>query len=215
MGANWPAFLRPAKPYGLAILFGVLGALVFGLGVLAGWMWVDDQPPHFGVEVARATLTLGSGLILGGAVKVALDHYQQAQDKGEQARQSRRQLVGELRDVRQRTASAQLMIMAQKSTEAYAEQMSVLIDCRVVLLKLKHTMELLGGDISDNDPRAAELDHMADYLAALSDEYGTTTSISMIVNATIALSSRTASTSGPPLELTSRSIRFPPNRSGT
>ena len=63
------------------------------------------------------------------------------------------------------------MIKAHKSTEAYAEQMSVLIDCRVALLKLKHTMELLRGSTSRADPREACLDGMADYLAALSDEY--------------------------------------------
>ena len=121
-----------------------LGALVFGLGAWREWDRIDDEPPHFGMEVGRAALRLGSGLILGGAVKVTLDHYQQSQEKCEQARQARRQLVEELRDVRQRTASATMsMIKAHKSTEAYAEQMSVLIDCRVVLLKLKHTMELL------------------------------------------------------------------------
>ena len=165
------SFLTRARPYGLAILFGALGALVFGLGALAGWIWIGHEPPHFGVEVGRAALTLGSGLILGGAVKVTLDHYQQSQEKCEQARQSRRQLVEELRNVRQRTASARLMIKAHKSTEAYAEQMSVLIDCRVALLKLKHTMELLRGRTSRADPREACLDGMADYLAALSDEY--------------------------------------------
>ena len=37
---------------------------------------------------------------LGGAVKVALDRYQQSQEKNEQARQTRRQLVEELCDVR-------------------------------------------------------------------------------------------------------------------
>lgn len=171
MGVNRSAFVGRVKPYGLAILFCALGAAVFVVGVLAGLLWVDYQPPHFGVEVARAALTLGSGLILGGGVKVALDHYQQAQDKSEQARQARRQLVEELRDVRWRTASARLMIKAHKSTEAYAEQMSVLIDCRVVLLKLKHTMELLRGTTDPTDPRAACLDGMADYLAALCDEY--------------------------------------------
>jgi len=165
------SFITRARPYGLAILLVALGALVFGLGAFAGWIWIDVQPQHFGVEVARAALTLGSGLILGGAVKVALDHYQQSQEKSEQAAQAHRQLVEELRDVRRRAASARLMIKAHKSTQAYAEQMSVLIDCRVALLKLKHTMELLRGSTSRGDPREACLDGMADYLAALSDEY--------------------------------------------
>lgn len=129
------------------------------------------SPPHFGIDVARAALTLGSGLILGGAVKVALDHYQQSQEKREQGREARQQLVEELRDVRQRAEGARLMIKAHKTTESYAEQMSVLIDCHVTLLKLKHTLELLRGSTSGTDPRETCLDGIAAYLATLYDEY--------------------------------------------
>jgi hypothetical protein len=104
-------------------------------------------------------------------VTVALDHYQQSQEKGEHDRTARQQLVEELREVRQQTESARRMIKAHKTTEAYAEQMSVLIDCHVTLLKLKHTMDLLRGSASADDPREACRDGMADYLNTLRDEY--------------------------------------------
>jgi hypothetical protein len=61
------------------------------------------------------------------------------------------------------------MIQAHRSADAYAAQMSVLIDCRVRLLKVEYTMDLLRG--SGADPRDASLAGMMRYLRELQEEF--------------------------------------------
>jgi hypothetical protein len=74
MGVRRSSVIRWTKSYGLALVLFAAGVLFLGIGVGLGIAFIHRQP-HFGVDIARAALTLGSGLILGGAVKAALDHY--------------------------------------------------------------------------------------------------------------------------------------------
>lgn len=55
---------------------------------------------HFGRELGQALLTLGSGFIFSGAVKVLLDQYQETQKKELEAHEVRERLLGDLRDVK-------------------------------------------------------------------------------------------------------------------
>lgn len=168
MGVRRSSVIMWTKSYGLALVLAAVGVLLLGIGIGLGSAFIHRQP-HFGVDIARAALTLGSGLILGGAVKAALDHYQQSQASLEQDRESRRQLVEDLRDIHERTECARQMIQAHRSADAYAAQMSVLIDCQVRLLKVENTMDLLRGNGAD--PRDASLTSMMRYLRELQEEF--------------------------------------------
>jgi hypothetical protein len=161
-----------AKGYSLAIVLFVAGAIVFGLGAVIGSRFNGQPQPHFGLDIARAILTLGSGLILGGAVKVMLDGLQAAQKERQDEHELRERLLAELRDVHDRAENARLMIAAQRSAEAYNEQMRALIGCQVVLLKIKRTLDLRPGSTREVDRDGVSLASMIGYLRALQDEYG-------------------------------------------
>ncbi len=67
--------------YKFAIALFAVGVAVGVGGALFGFDFYRKSPQHFGVEVGKTVLALGTGLILGGALKVTLDLYQAAQQK--------------------------------------------------------------------------------------------------------------------------------------
>src|SRR3954447_26273749 len=70
--------------YGLAAILTCIGVAVCATGVLIGVPLDAQNPNKFDLELAKALLTLGTGLILGGAVKVLLDQFQYAQKTREE-----------------------------------------------------------------------------------------------------------------------------------
>jgi hypothetical protein len=163
--------LESAKPYALAIALFVAGAAIVGVGAGLGFSVDDEASPGFSLELAKAMVTLGSGLILGGAVKVLLDRYQEAQKDRAEDHELRERLLADLRGVHDRTESARLMVKAHRSAKTYGEQMRDLIGCQVVLLKVKRTLDLRPGSTRDLDPEGDCLEEMAGYLRALQNEY--------------------------------------------
>jgi hypothetical protein len=148
------------------------------LGAVLGLMW--DQA-RFGPDVAKAVLGLGSGLILGGALKYLLDRYQEDQKKREVEHELREQkreedhevrerLLGDLRDVYDRTERARLMINAHRSAQAYDAQMRELIGCQAALLKVKRTLDLRP-DLRNVVKNAECLQEVIGYLRALQSEF--------------------------------------------
>jgi hypothetical protein len=161
------------RPYGLAIALFVAGLAVVGLGAILGFASDNEPQPHFGLELAKGALTLGSGLILGGAVKVLLDRYQQALKERQDEHELRERLLGDLRNVHDRTESTRLMVNAHRSAQIYGDQMGDLIGCQVTLLKIKRSLDLRLGSNRRVDPEAVCLETMISYLRALQHEYET------------------------------------------
>jgi hypothetical protein len=174
--------VRSLRSYRLVIGLMLAGETAFGLAIVLGYSLLDKPQPHFGTEVAKATLALGTGLILGGALKAMLDRYQEVQKQRaedhervqkqrEEDDELRERLLAELRDVHDRAEGARLMIAAHKSVETYAAQMRSLIGCQVVLLKVKRTLELRPDSTRGVDQGGMCLANMIGYLRALLDEY--------------------------------------------
>jgi hypothetical protein len=160
-----------AKRYRLAIALFAVGATVAVIGGVLGYLVARQPSPPFTLELAKATLTLGSGLILGGALKVLLDQYQVAQKEHEEAHELQERLLGDIRGVYDQTERARLTIRAQGSATTYDEQMQMLIGCQAVLLKFKRSLELRWSSLNYVDPGAKRLTQMIGYLRALQDEY--------------------------------------------
>jgi hypothetical protein len=55
--------------------------------------------PHFGPEAAKAVVTLGIGLILGGALKVLLDTYQNELKQREEEHELRERLLAPISEM--------------------------------------------------------------------------------------------------------------------
>jgi hypothetical protein len=159
----------------------LIGAGVGAIGVIIGVGLDGQNPDKFELELTKALLTLGTGLILGGAVKVVLDQLQNAQrvraeDQArratqlaeEQARHER--LLGDLRHVHDRAENVRLMVAAQRSAKTYGDHMRALIGCQVVLLKVKRTLDVSrpGGASQATDDH---LKQMVGYLRALQYEF--------------------------------------------
>jgi hypothetical protein len=160
-----------AKRYALACGLFAAGLAVIALGCLLGWCFNRHPQPNFGLDIAKATLTLGSGFILSGAVKVMLDRYQQTQKDRQEDHELRERLLADLRGVYDRAETARLMVAAHRSAEAYGEQMRGLIGCHVVLLKVRRTLDLRPGSTRSVDTKGECLADMVGYLQVLQDEY--------------------------------------------
>jgi hypothetical protein len=156
--------------YGLAAGLFIAGSCLFAAGALAGYSLNARTPDKFGLELAKALLTLGSGLILGGAVKILLDRFQASAKEKEEERAARERLLADLRLVHDRAESARLLIAAHRSAKTYGEQMRDLIGCQVVLLKVKRILDVRR-DSDRQDQFTEPIAHMVGYLRALQEEY--------------------------------------------
>lgn len=164
--------LKWAKLYSLAIALAVLGFMVGIVGGFVGFHFNGRSSPNFGVDVGKALLAVGSGLILSGALKMLLDRYQAAQKKRDDEHELRERLLGNLRDVYERSETARLMINAHRSGEAYFAHMQELIGCQAVLLKFKRTLDLRRDSTEGvDDPEPVCLRDIIGYLRALQKEY--------------------------------------------
>lgn len=178
----WDAIARASRSgYRLAAILTVIGIGVGAMGFVIGTSLDAQDPNTFDLELAKALLTLGTGLILGGAVKVLLDQFQSAQ-KTREEEQTRRasqvveeqarheRLLADLRDVHDRAENVRLMVAAHRSAKTYGEHMRSLIGCQVVLLKVKRTLDVSrpGGTDPNTDD---QLKQMLGYLRALQYEY--------------------------------------------
>jgi hypothetical protein len=162
---EWP------KRYGFAFVLFSLGVTVCVVGAVLGIHFARDPSTPFGLDLARDTVTLGTGLILGGALKALLDRYQQAQKEQVETHELRERLLADIRDVYDQTERARLMVRARGSAEAYGDQMQILIGCQAKLLRLKRSLELRWSVLNHVDPEGRCLRQMIGYLRALQDEY--------------------------------------------
>jgi hypothetical protein len=160
---EWP------KRYGFAFVLFALGVGLFMAGAVFGLHAARNPSVPFDLDLARDTVTLGSGFILGGALKALLDSYREAQKEQVEAHELRERLLGDIRDVYDQAERARLMIKARGS--AYGEQMQVLIGCQAKLLKLKRSVELRWNVLNHIDPNGMRLRCMIGYLRALQNEY--------------------------------------------
>jgi hypothetical protein len=156
--------------YKFAIAIFAVGVAVGLAGAVVGFHFYGQSPQHFGVEVGKTVLALGTGLILGGALKVMLDQYQATQLKQARDHELQERLLSDLRNIHDQAETARLMIAAHRSAKAYGEQMQRLIGCQVGLLKIKRSIDLRPTlkDVSEN---AECLAGMIGYLRALQHEY--------------------------------------------
>jgi hypothetical protein len=159
------------KPYSLAFAMAGLGVMVGAGGVVLGSNFNGESSPSFWVELAKALLSLGTGLILGGALKALLDAYQGKRKQREEDYELRERLLGDLRDVYDRMERARLMISAYKSGNDYFDHMRELIGCQAMLLKFKRAVDIRGDSTKDVDPHSVYLSKTIGYLRALQNEY--------------------------------------------
>jgi hypothetical protein len=159
--------LKALKSAKLLILFVAVGLAVGGLGVFIG---MKSHGSGFGANFANSMLALSSGLILGGGVKLLIDSFQESQRKRREQRELRERLLNDLRDVYLRTEHARLMVKAHKSAEAYAEQMSELIGCQAMILRVKRSLDL-GLDEKDSKGNEEWFADIVGYLRALQNEF--------------------------------------------
>jgi hypothetical protein len=158
------------RQYKFALALFALGLAVGCGGAWVGFSFYAKSPQHFGVEVGKAILALGTGLILGGALKAMLDMYQATQEQRAGDHELRERLLSDLRNVHDQAETARLMIAAHRSAKAYGEQMRHLIGCQVVLLKIKRSLDLRPS-LQDVGKKAVCLADMVGYLRALQHEY--------------------------------------------
>ena len=152
--------------YKFAIAIFAVGFAVGLAGAVVGFYFYGQSPQHFGVEVGKTVLALGTGLILGGALKVMLDQYQAAQQKQAREHELQERLLSDLRNIHDQAETARLMIAAHRSAKAYGEQMQRLIGCQVGLLKIKRSIDLRP-TLKDVSEKAQCLAGMIGYLRAL------------------------------------------------
>lgn len=164
------AIKRWLADHAMLVLWAV-GIAIFGVGVGVLFFYIEKPEPHFAIEVGRAALTLGTGIILGGAVKVLLDRYQDGVADKKKAHELTERLLADLRDVHDRAEAARLM-----HADTYRQHVGELIRCQVVLLKVKRTLDLRAAEVfestqSERKDRAREyLAEMIGYLRVLEDE---------------------------------------------
>jgi hypothetical protein len=158
---------KAVKSGKLLILFAIAAAAAGGLGVFIG---MRCHGPGFGLNFANAMLALSSGLILGGAVKLLLDSYQESQKQRDEQYDLRERLLEDLRNVYLRVECARLMVKAYNVAAAYGEQMSDLIGCQAVLLKVKRSLDLRL-DQKDAEENAECFADIVGYLRALQNEF--------------------------------------------
>ena len=156
--------------YALAMCLTLVGVGVGLVGVVIGVSLDAQHPKQFELELAKALLTLATGLILGGAVKVLLDHFQETAKLRDEEQARHERLLADLRGVHDRAERVRLMVSAHRSAKAYGQHMQALIGCQVLLLKIKRTLDVSRtGGASE---RANEhLKDMLGYLRALQYEY--------------------------------------------
>jgi hypothetical protein len=142
-----------------------VGIAILGAGVGVLYFFIEEPEPHFAIEIGRAALTLGTGIILGGAVKMMLDRYQDRVADKKKAHELRERLLADLRDVHDRAEAARLM-----HADTDSQHVRELIRCQVVLLKVKRSLDLRVAETQDVDPGRILLAEMIGYLRALQVE---------------------------------------------
>jgi hypothetical protein len=163
LGRAWKA-LKAAK---LLILFVALGLAV---GVLAAYMNTLCHNSGFGSSCSSALMTLATGLIISGALKLLLDSYQDSKKERDEQHELRERLLEEMRDVYLRVERARLMIKAHNSAKAYNHQMSQLIGCQATLLRVRRTLNLRLDDKNAQKNKYCFADIIG-YLRALQNEF--------------------------------------------
>ena len=161
----------PQGGYGLVAVLLVIGIGVFGVGAILGYSLDGQQPDKPGLELAKALLTLGTGFMLGGALKVVLDRYQDSARRRQEEHDRYERLLADLRLVHDRAERARLMVAAHRSASTYGKQMRDPIGCQVVLLKIKRILEVSPIDPPASTTMSGSLVHMLGYLRALQEEY--------------------------------------------
>ena len=164
------AVLQWVKKLGLEGVLAAIGimSLVGGAVLLANF--VEEPYLHFATELGKTALALGTGLILGGALKIMLDRYHETVAKKQKAHELRERLLADLRDVHDRAEAARLM-HADMSGDTYRQHVRELIRCQVVLLKVKRSLDLPAVETHDVDPGRVLLAKLIGYLRVLQDEF--------------------------------------------
>jgi hypothetical protein len=162
-----------SKSHGRALVIGlfIVGLAIFGGGAALGYKFNDTPEPQFVDDIARAGLALGTGLILGGALKFMLEAYQRGIEQRGELQELCQRLWAELRDVHDRTENARLTLQAHRSAEAYNQLMGDLIGCEVRLRKVKRTLDLRRDDLPEVDQDGRCLAATVGYLRTLQREY--------------------------------------------
>ncbi len=145
-----------------------VGIAIIGVGMGLLFFFIKKPEPHFAIEIGRAALTLGTGIILGGAVKMMLDRYQDGVADKKKAHELRERLLADLRDVHDRAEATRLM-----HVDTDSQHLRELIRCQVVLLKVKRSLDLHAAETHDVDPGRVLLAKLIGYLRVLQDEFTT------------------------------------------
>jgi hypothetical protein len=155
------------KSANLLILFVVLGLVVGGLAAFIN-TWSHNS--GFGSSCAGALMTLATGLIISGALKLLLDSYQERKKLRDEQYELRERLLGEIRDVYLGVERARLMIRAHSSAKAYNHEMSHLIGCQATALRVKRSLDLRLEAEDANKSKDCFAD-IVGYLRALQNEF--------------------------------------------
>ena len=148
----------------------LLAALVFwAIAAAFGLSLNNARPDQFGLEAAKAALTVGTGLFLGGVLKLALDRHADTRQRQEQASIRFDRLLSDMRDVHEQLETSRLLIAAHRSSKTYRDRMGGVISAHVLLSKLAHEPGM--GVCTPTKRDAKALASMLGYLRALQSEY--------------------------------------------
>jgi hypothetical protein len=150
---------------GFMLKLGALGTICLAVGAVLLLIYIGQPETHVAIEIGRAAITLGIGFILGGALKIMLDRYQDEVADKKKAHELRERLLADLRDVYDRAEAARLM-----HADTDGQHVRELIRCQVVLLKVKRSLDLQIAETHDVDPGRILLAEMIGYLRALQEE---------------------------------------------
>jgi hypothetical protein len=155
-GSQWAV---PGVLFALAVILSLFGLLLAG---------GDKDGFHY--EGAKALLTLAVGLVLGGALKTAVDNHLDDRAKKAGWHSDQQALCADLQGVHEEVETARLLIEAHKTAKTYGERMRETVAAHVVLLQVARRFDALA---SSNDVKTAD-EHfvkIAGYLRALGQEY--------------------------------------------
>jgi hypothetical protein len=149
-------------------LFAAAALLVSAAVVIASSLNAS-HPEAVPFEAAKALVTLATGLVLGGLLKLGIDGHAERKAQRDDLEKRLDALIADMHINHDRLETTRLLVAANRSAKTYGERMRDVIDAHVVLLKIARTPGL--GVLPPNRQDACHLESMLAYLVALQLEF--------------------------------------------
>jgi hypothetical protein len=137
-------------------------------GLLVVFLSVDaKQRGELGLELGKGLIQLLVVVVVGAALKLLVDRYHDQQQSAEQNRQFRQDKYDRLVQATDKLRRVPILINANRSVEAWSEQMLAVIDANLALRMIKHQISSSRGldepPFSDYDKLVRLLELMYEY----------------------------------------------------